>query len=37
VPAAVEAALVRALAKSAAARFTTMEEFAAALPPPAAA
>jgi serine/threonine protein kinase len=35
VPAAVDAALVRALAKSPAARFTTMQEFAAALPPPA--
>jgi serine/threonine protein kinase len=35
VPATVDAALVRALAKSAAARFATMQEFAAALPPPA--
>jgi hypothetical protein len=35
VPPAVDAALVRALAKSAAARFATMQEFAAALPPPA--
>jgi eukaryotic-like serine/threonine-protein kinase len=35
VPAAVDAALARAVAKSAAARFATMEEFAAALPPPA--
>jgi anti-anti-sigma factor len=33
VPAAVDTVLVRALAKSAAARFATMEEFAAALPP----
>jgi eukaryotic-like serine/threonine-protein kinase len=37
VPAAVDAALARALAKSAAGRFGTMQEFAAALPPPAAA
>jgi eukaryotic-like serine/threonine-protein kinase len=35
VPAAVDAALARALAKSAAGRFATMQEFAAALPPPA--
>jgi eukaryotic-like serine/threonine-protein kinase len=35
VPAAVDAALARAVAKSAAARFATMQEFAAALPPPA--
>jgi eukaryotic-like serine/threonine-protein kinase len=35
VPAAVDAAIVRALAKSAAGRFATMQEFAAALPPPA--
>jgi serine/threonine protein kinase len=35
VPAAVDAALVRALAKTAAGRFATMQEFAAALPPPA--
>lgn len=34
VPAAVDAALARAVAKSAAARFATMQEFAAALPPP---
>jgi serine/threonine-protein kinase len=34
VPAAVDAAITRALAKSAAARFSTMQEFAAALPPP---
>jgi len=34
VPAAVDDAIVRALAKSATARFTTMQEFAAALPPP---
>ena len=35
VPAAIDAALARALAKSAAGRFATMQEFAAALPPPA--
>jgi serine/threonine protein kinase len=35
VPAAVDAALARALAKSAAGRFATMLEFSAALPPPA--
>ena len=35
VPAAVDAALARALAKSASGRFATMQEFAAALPPPA--
>jgi serine/threonine protein kinase len=35
VPAAVDAALVRALAKSAAGRFASMREFAASLPPPA--
>lgn len=35
VPGSVDAALVRALAKSAAGRFATMQEFAAALPPPA--
>jgi eukaryotic-like serine/threonine-protein kinase len=35
VPAAVDAALARALAKSADGRFATMQEFAAALPPPA--
>jgi serine/threonine protein kinase len=35
VPAAIDAALARALAKSAAGRFGTMQEFAAALPPPA--
>ena len=34
VPAAVDAAISRALAKSATARFSTMQEFAAALPPP---
>jgi serine/threonine protein kinase len=34
VPAAVDAELVRALAKSAAGRFGSMQEFAAALPPP---
>jgi serine/threonine-protein kinase len=34
-PAAIDAALARALAKSAAGRFATMQEFAAALPPPA--
>jgi serine/threonine protein kinase len=36
IPAAVDAALARALAKSAAGRFATMQEFAAALPSPAA-
>ena len=35
VPAAVDAAIARALAKSASGRFATMQEFAAALPPPA--
>lgn len=35
VPAAVDAAVTRALAKSASGRFATMQEFAAALPPPA--
>jgi eukaryotic-like serine/threonine-protein kinase len=35
VPAAVDAALARAVAKSVAERFATMQEFAAALPPPA--
>ena len=35
VPAAVDTALARALAKSASGRFATMQEFAAALPPPA--
>jgi len=35
VPGSVDAALVRTLAKSAAGRFATMQEFAAALPPPA--